>query len=188
MMEYLKNLPAFLVFLSIGGFGLCVMVFSRLFGGLGEAESDVDHDIESHDGSAHEHGGPSFFSVRIMSVLVTVFGFGGAISVQAGAVAWVASIIGLLGGTVVSLMVFGVAAIAYKSQATSVVSDRDLIGQVGTVVVGIAPPGIGRVRFTIGGVGIEKLAQVETSQGELMTNTTVQVVSVVGNQVVVRRL
>jgi len=181
--EYFKSLTAFAVFLSIGGLGLAVMVMSRLFG-LGDHEFEHEVAADHELGADTEYGGPGFFSVRIISVLVTVFGFAGAIAIELGASIWASSLIGFGSGLLVALGVLAIARFLYQNQASSILTEAELLGQNGTVVVSISPEGVGKVRFVIGGVSIEKLAK-STRNVLIHENATVRVKGLAGNYVIV---
>ena len=63
----LFSLNAFTVFLAIGALGFLFLMVSLVFGEIFEhLDSSLDHDLD--------HGGPGFFSTRVMSVFVTAFG------------------------------------------------------------------------------------------------------------------
>ena len=72
-MELLPALNAFTVFLAIAVVGFLFLMVSLFFGEIFEHfDTSLDHDLD--------HGGPSFFSPRVMSVFVTTFGGAGAIA------------------------------------------------------------------------------------------------------------
>ena len=68
MPAWFSELSAFGVFLAIASIGFLFLLLSLVFA-----------EISGHLGDVHfEHGGPGFFSVRILSVFVTAFGGIGA--------------------------------------------------------------------------------------------------------------
>ena len=74
-MDWFSNLNAFGVFLGIGGLGFVFLLLSMIMGEAFEHfGADADHSFD--------HGGPSFLSVRGISVFVTAFGGIGAIGVR----------------------------------------------------------------------------------------------------------
>ena len=77
-MELLPALNAFTVFLAIAAVGFVFLMVSLFFGEIFEHfDTGLDHDLE--------HGGPGFFSPRVMSVFVTTFGGTGAIATHRAA-------------------------------------------------------------------------------------------------------
>ena len=78
MTELFSQFSAFTVFLAIAAIGFLFLLVSLIFGEIFEHFGDghFDHDLS--------HGGPSFFSVRILSVFVTAFGGFGAVGIHYG--------------------------------------------------------------------------------------------------------
>jgi hypothetical protein len=90
-MDLLSSLSAFSVFLGIAAVGFLFMMVSLLFGEVFEHfEGGLDHDLD--------HGGPGFFSSRVMGVFVTAFGGFGAIATHYGLGALPASLVGVVSG------------------------------------------------------------------------------------------
>ena len=117
-MELLPALTAFSVFLVIAAAGLIFLLISLFFGEIFEHfDTSLDHDLD--------HGGPSFFSPRVMSVFVTAFGGVGAIATHYGMGPLPASGMGFVSGLVLSSIVLAFARFLYRQQASSDVrSDR----------------------------------------------------------------
>ena len=69
---------AFTTFAVIGTIGFLFLLISLLVGELLDHGADFAH-------GGFEHGGPSFSSTRVLSVLVTAFGGTGAIATNMGA-------------------------------------------------------------------------------------------------------
>ena len=129
-MELLPALTAFSVFLVIAAAGLIFLLISLFFGEIFEHfDTSLDHDLD--------HGGPSFFSPRVMSVFVTAFGGVGAIATQYGLGPLPASGMGFVSGLVLSSIVLAFARFLYRQQASSDVRTTDLVGQSARVVVAI---------------------------------------------------
>ena len=71
------ELNAFTVFLAIAAAGFLFLLLSLFFGGIFDHfDGGFDHDVD--------HGGPGFFSTRVISVFVTAFGGFGAIATYYG--------------------------------------------------------------------------------------------------------
>jgi membrane protein implicated in regulation of membrane protease activity len=170
---------AFTVFLAIAAAGLIFLLVSLFFGEMSEFfDTSLDHDLD--------HGGPSFFSPRVMSVFVTAFGGVGAIATYYGLEPLPASSAGIASGFVLSGLVFYFARFLYRQQATSEVRSSDLVGQTARVVIAIPPNGVGQVRCRIGEELVDKIAR--TRDGALVPeNTAVRVDDVLGETVIVSR-
>ena len=179
-MELLPALNAFSVFLLIAGAGVVFLLVSLLFGEMFEHfDSSVDHDLD--------HGGPSFFSPRVLSVFVTAFGGVGAIATHYGFSPVPASGLGFASGLVMSMIVLAFARFLYRQQATSEVRMTDLVGQSGRVVVAIPPGGVGQVRCRIGEELVDKIARTRDG-GVVPENSAVRIEEVLGETVIVTRL
>jgi membrane protein implicated in regulation of membrane protease activity len=173
------ELNAFTVFLAIAAIGFLFLIVSLFFGGI------LDHFDATFDASM-DHGGPGFFSTRVISVFVTAFGAFGAIATHYGLDTLPASGIGAVSGLVLATPIFLFARFLYGQQASSESRAVDLVGQIGRVVIGIPAGGVGQVRCRVGEELIDKVAR--TRQGDpIPENTSVRVEEVLGETVVVTR-
>lgn len=173
------ELNAFTVFLAIAAVGFLVLILSLFFGGI------FDHFDGGLDGHM-DHGGPGFFSTRVVSVFVTAFGAFGAIATSYGLSPLVASSIGFVGGLMLATPIFLFARFLYGQQASSESRTSDLVGQMGRVIVTIPAGGVGQVRCRVGEELIDKVARAR--QGDVIPeNTPVRVEEVLGELVVVTR-
>lgn len=97
MSEWFSNFSAFTVFLSIAVIGFLFLLISLIFGEVFEFfEADTDFD----------HGGPSFFSTRVLSVFITTFGAVGAIGVRYGMGTGAASATGAASGVALGSLIY----------------------------------------------------------------------------------
>ena len=127
-------------------------MISLFFGEIFEHfDGGLDHDLD--------HGGPGFFSTRVISVFVTAFGGFGAIATDYGFGTLAASGIGALSGVVLAAPVSLFARFLYGQQATSESRAQDLVGQIGRVVITIPAGGVGQVRCRIGEELVDKIAR-----------------------------
>jgi membrane protein implicated in regulation of membrane protease activity len=173
------ELNAFTVFLAIAAVGFLFLIVSLFFGGI------FDHFDGGLDGHM-DHGGPGFFSTRVISVFITAFGAFGAIATHYGLDPLPASAIGVVGGFALATPIFLFARFLYGQQASSESRTSDLVGQVGRVIVTIPAGGVGQVRCRIGEELIDKIAR--TRQGDAVPeNTPVRVEEVLGETVIVTR-
>jgi membrane protein implicated in regulation of membrane protease activity len=168
---------AFGVFLAIAAVGFLVLMLSLFFGGI------FDH---FDGGLDHDHGGPGFFSTRVISVFVTAFGAFGAIATHYHLDPLPASGIGFVGGVILATPIFLFARVLYGQQASSESRSGDLVGQIGRVTVAIPAGGMGQIRCRVGEELIDKVAR--TRQGEpVPENVSVRVDEVLGETVIVTR-
>ena len=177
-MDFLPPLSPFSVFLAIAAVGFLFLIVSLAFGEVFDffhLDTDVDH------------GGPGFFSTRIIGVFITAFGGFGAIGVHYGLSTLAASAVGLVSGAVFATVIYAFARFLYGQQASSDVRSADLVGQSARVVVAIPVNGVGQVRCRVGEELIDKVAH---SRGgvAIAENTTVRIDEVLGETVIVKTL
>jgi membrane protein implicated in regulation of membrane protease activity len=178
-MQTLDLLNAFTVFLVIAALGFLLLMVSLFFGEIFEHfDATLDHDLE--------HGGPGFFSTRVISVFVTAFGGFGAIATDYHFGPLAASGIGALSGFVLALPVYWFARFLYGQQASSDSRTSDLVGQTGRVVVAIPAGGVGQVRCRVGEELIDRLARAREPIA-ISENDAVVVEEVVGETVIVKK-
>jgi membrane protein implicated in regulation of membrane protease activity len=177
-MEFLPPLSPFSVFLAIAAVGFLFLITSLLFGEVSDffhADTDVDH------------GGPGFFSSRVIGVFVTAFGGFGAIGVHYGLSTPAASGLGLVSGFVFGAVIYSFARFLYGQQASSDVRSSDLVGQSARVVIAIPPNGVGQIRCRLGEELIDKVAQAKGGIA-IAENATVRIDEVLGETVIVKIL
>jgi membrane protein implicated in regulation of membrane protease activity len=178
-MDLLPQMNAFTVFLAIAAVGFVFVLLSLLFGEIFEHfDMGLDHDLG--------HGGPGFFSTRVLSVFVTAFGGFGAIATHYGLSPLAASGVGFGSGVVFAGLVYAFARFLYGQQVTSEVRSEDLIGHTGRVVVTIPAGGVGQVRCRLGEELVDKIARADDSQA-IQENTPVRIEQVIGELIVVKR-
>ena len=123
-MSLLPALNAFSVFLAIAAVGFLFLLVSLVFGEIFDHfDAGIDHDLG--------HGGPGFFSSRVLSVFITAFGCVGAIATQYGFGPVPSSAFGLISGLVFGGGVYAFARFLYQQQASSDVLSTDLVGHIG---------------------------------------------------------
>jgi membrane protein implicated in regulation of membrane protease activity len=182
MPEWMMQVSAFSIFLAIAAFGFLFLLISLVFSGLFEFfESEIEHDI-----GAGDHGGPGFFSVRVLSVFVTAFGATGAIATHYKYSVMAASGMGLLSGFLLASIVLAFARFLYGQQSSSEVRTADVVGQAARVIVAIPAGGMGQVRCRVGEELIDKIARSQDGQ-PIPENSVVRIEEVLGEIVIVRR-
>jgi hypothetical protein len=177
--EFFGQLSAFTVFLGIGAIGFLILLTSFFFGEIFEHfdGGGWDHDLG--------HGGPSFFSMRVLSVFITGFGGFGAIGIHFGLSVLVSSGVGFLSGLMAASIIYSFAKFLYSQQASTEVKTSDLVGRTARVVVAIPAGGVGQVRCQIGEELIDKTAQTADGSG-IAENAIVHVEQVLGEIAIVR--
>ena len=180
MADVLSQFSAFSVFLSIAAIGflflLISLIFGEIFGHFGDAH--FDHDLG--------HGGPSFFSVRIMSVYVTAFGGFGAVAIHYGLSMLAASGVGFVSGFFFSSLIYYFARFLYGQQASTDLIGSDLLGAIARVIVAIPAGGVGQIRCHIGEELVDKIARSDDGAA-IPENATVKVAEMLGEIVIVHR-
>ena len=179
MTDLLSQFSAFTVFLAIAAIGFLFLLVSLVFGEMFEHFGDghFDHDLG--------HGGPSFFSVRIMSVFVTAFGGFGAVGIHYGLSTLASSGVGFLSGMFFASLIYAFARFLFGQQATTEIHSTDVVGRSALVVVAIPAGGVGQVRCQIGEELIDKMARTRDG-GALVENSIVTVEEVTGELCIVR--
>jgi hypothetical protein len=178
-MEWLPQVSQFSVFLAISSVGFLLLLIALFFGGVFEHfEFSADHELG--------HGGPGFFSTRILSVFVTAFGGFGAVATYYGFGVLGASGVGFLSGLFFAGLIWAFAGFLYSQQASSDVHVQDVVGRVGRVVVAIPAGGVGQVRCQLGEQMVDKIAR-SADGASIPENVAVHVVEVLGDAVVVSR-
>lgn len=183
MWEILSEISAITIFLGIAGVGFLFLLISLIFGELFDLFGDFDHDWD-HD---FAHGGPGFFSSRVLSVFVTAFGGIGAIAVSRGYTIFASSLIGFGGGVLLATPVYFFARFLFSQQASSLVQVSDLIGRTAQVTVAIPAGNVGQIRCLLGDAVVEKTARSRDGSA-IPFNTLVKVEELVGESVIVSPL
>lgn len=180
MFDWLFDLTALTVFLTVAGFGFLFLLVSLIFGEIFDFfDGDLDHDFD--------HGGPGFFSSRVMGVFITTFGGAGAIATYYGLSTVASSLAGLVSGVALASVVYAFARFLYGQQASTDVSSKDLVGRTGRVVVTIPKNGMGQIRCQVGEQLIDKIARSGDGKS-IPENHSVKIEEVLGELVVVRPL
>ena len=176
-MDILPPLNAFGIFLIIAGVGFAFLMITLIFGEVFEF-FDADHDFD--------HGGPGFFSSRIIAVFITAFGCFGAIATHYGLSPIASSGVAVAGGLVFGGLIFVFARFLYNQQASSDVRPADLVGQQCRVVIAIPPGGLGQVRCRVGEELVDKIARAGDGT-PYPENALVLIDQVLGETVVVKK-
>ena len=178
-MEFVNSLNLIMLFAIIGGVGFVFLLISLVLGDLFEM-AGLDH-IGGPD-----HGGMDFglLDSRVLAVFITAFGGFGVIGAQLGFGAVGSSLAGLLGGVVFAAVVSVFGRFLVGQQASSTVTDNDLIGRTAQVTVSIKPGTVGQITAKIGDERVERVARAKDGT-EIAAGSLVKVESVIGDSVIV---
>jgi len=177
-MDFFANLNLLAVFLIIGGIGFVFLLISLVLGDI----------FEMFGGSA-DIGGDSgvdfgFLDSRVLAVFITAFGGFGAIGAQMGFGAIVCSLIGLLGGIIFGGVVSLFGRFLIGQQASSSVTDSDLVGRTAQVTVAIKSGEVGQISARIGDERVDRVARSSDGE-EIKVGTMVTVAAIAGDAVIV---
>jgi hypothetical protein len=177
MPDLFTHVTQFTVFLAISAAGFLFLILALFFGEIADhLDGSLDHDFG--------HGGPSFFSVRIISVFITAFGGFGSVATHYGFAVLAASGIGFLSGATFAGLIYAFASFLYGQQASTDVHPRDVVGQAARVVVSIPRDGVGQVRCQVGEQLLDKIARTKDG-APVPENAVVTVTDVLGEAVIV---
>lgn len=177
-MDFFANLNLLALFAIIGGIGFVFLIVSLVVGDIFEA---VGFDLGVGGDAGVDFG---FLDSRVLAVFITAFGGFGAIGVQMGFGAVAASLIGLLGGAIFGGVVSLFGRFLIGQQASSSVTDDDLIGRTAQVAVAIKPGEVGHISIRIGDQRVDKIARSRGDE-EIKAGTLVKVAAVAGDSVIV---
>ncbi len=169
-----------IIFLAVGGLGFLFLVVSLILGDLFEA-FDLDFDADFDADGGMEIG---ILDSRVISVFLTAFGFVGAAALKFGLTVLVSTALGVGSGILFGALIFGFGYLLHTQQASSSVSERDLIGRTAKVVVAIKPGTVGQISCRIGEERVEKLARTRNGE-ELKEGVTVFIEEAAGNSFIV---
>ncbi|MBI3335631.1 MAG: hypothetical protein HY001_03990 [Candidatus Portnoybacteria bacterium] len=181
-----------LVFVTIAFAGFTILVMALLFGGdhdFGDHEVSFEHDFDHEAGHEHETDthGPSPFSVRVISLFATAFGASGAIASYCGYSTMGSSLIGVMSGFVIGGMGWQFMRLLWSQQASSTVSQNEMVGQVAEVTTPIPSSGVGEVSFLVRGQRFYRSARSEVGLS-IEGGKTVKIVAFPSDVAVVRQI
>ena len=164
------------IFATIFGIGFLILIFSLIFGH--DVDTDFDHDFD-------HGGGPSVFSVKMISLLMVGFGalsFG--VRATTEATMFVSSMAGVGGAVVIGGIGYAIIRAFYSSQASSTITDDDIIGSMATLIDAIPENGNGQISCILRGREITFLARSKDGKA-VSRGSSVKVVSKTASMVTV---
>lgn len=172
-----------IVFIAVGAIGFLFLAISIIIGDLFEAfDVDFDTDFDTDAGGGSDIG---VLDSRVISVFLTAFGFIAALMLQFGGNPVLSVAVGLGSGVLFGGLIVAFGYFLHTQQASSNVSEKDLIGRTAQVVVGIKPEGIGQISCKIGEERVEKLARVREGAKEIKAGETVFIEEITGDSFIV---
>ena len=180
MFDWLSQVTGFSVFLAISALGFIFLLLSLVFGEVFEHLGGDSFDLPV------DHGGPGFFSTRVISVFVTAFGGFGALGVHYGLSLLASSGLGMVSGIFFGWLIYLFASFLYQQQASTDVRGSDQVGLMARVIVAIPEGGLGQVRCQVGEELVDRIARARDGK-PIPENSVVLIEQVLGETVVVRR-
>ena len=173
-----------LIFASIFGVGFLILIISLIFGHDTDVDAgiDMDHDV---GGDAH---GPSIFSIKMVSLLMVGFGaVGFGMRATTDLTMFQSSLAGVGGAIAVGAIGYFILRMFYASQASSTISDQDILGVDGNLIDGINHDQNGQVACVVRGREMTFLARSHDSQS-IRRGTPVRIVGKSGSIVTVKEI
>lgn len=167
-----------MIFLAIGAIGFLFLIISLIIGDLFDA-LDIGFDTDADGGT--EIG---VLDSRVISVFLTAFGFVAAIFLKLAFGTVLSLLVGLGSGILLGGLIFAFGYFLHTQEASSSVSERDLIGRTAKVVVGIRPESVGQISCRVGEERIEKLARTRDGK-EIKEGETVFIEEIAGDSFIV---
>lgn len=177
-MDFVSNLDLLMLFAIIGGIGFVFLLISLIVGDVFEM---VGVDLSAGVDSGMDFG---LLDSRVIAVFITAFGGFGVIGTQVGFGAVGSSLIGLLGGVIFAVVVSLFGRFLVAQQASSTVTDKDLVGRTAQVSVAIKPGTIGQITAIVGDERVERIARAKDGT-EIAAGSIVKVESIIGDSVIV---
>ena len=180
MSDWFSQFTGFSVFLAISALGFVFLLVSLVFGEVFEHFGGDSFDLHV------DHGGPGFFSSRVVSVFITAFGGFGALGIHYGLSPLASSGIGMVSGIFFASLVYLFARFLYQQQASTDIHASDPVGRTARVIVAIPANGLGQVRCNVGEELLDRIARSRDGQA-IPENSVVLIEQVLGETVIVRR-
>ncbi len=177
-MDLFTSMNLVMIFAIIGGVGFIFLLVSLVLGDIFEMFGG-DADLGGADGTDF-----GLFDSRVIAVFITAFGGFGLIAAWAGFGTVPSSLSGLLGGVIFGGIVSAFGRFLVSQQASSSVTDDDLIGRTAQVTVSIKPGTLGQITTRIGDERVEKLART-ASGDEIKPGAIVKIAAIAGDSVIV---
>ncbi len=176
-----------IIFLTVGGIGFLFLMISLIIGDIFDAldldfGADVDVDVDA-DADFDGSGGAGFgiLDSRVISMFLVGFGFIGAIALKLGLGGILGAIIGSGSGLILGGLIFAFGYYLVAQEATSPVTNRELVGHAAKVTVDIKPNSIGQISFNVREQRIDKLARTRDGK-EIKAGETVFIEEIAGNE------
>jgi len=171
------------IFASIFGVGFAILLISLIFGSDGDV--DVDADVDMHSDIGH---GPSVFSFKMIAMLMVGFGATGfGFRATTDYTMFQASMAGVVGALILTALGYFIMRAFYTSQASSTISNDDIIGQEASLIDMIDNGHNGQVLCVIREREYTFLARSSDGQ-TIAKGAIVKIVGKIGNIVTVEKI
>lgn len=168
-----------IIFLTIFGVGFVILIMGLIFGGDGDVDSDIDSDV------GH---GPSILSLKTIALFAVGFGaVGFGVRSTTDLTMFQSSMAGLGGAVVMGTIGYFILRLFYSSQASSTISNTDIIGMTANVIDAIAGGSTGQVSCVIRGREITYLAR-SCESAVIPKGAVVKITDKTGSIVTVERI
>jgi membrane protein implicated in regulation of membrane protease activity len=172
-----------LIFASLAIAAFIVVAVSFFFGHDTDAGHDLGHDA-GHDG---EGGAISIFSTKVIGTFIMGFGATGFIARVYGTDYLISSLLGVVGGVILSALMYTILAVLSRQQSSSIIATSTVVGCTGTVTVPIGAEDVGEIGVTMQGQYMNYSAR-SNNREPIAKGQSVRVVSVTGTQLMVEKI
>lgn len=171
------------VFLTLGSVGFILLVISLVF----DHHHDFDHgDLSLGDHGDHDDGsGPRLLSLKVVAAFLAAFGFAGAIARYGNFSMMASSLVATASGFFLGAVAYKLLGLVYRQQASSHITQNDVLRQKGIVTVAIRGDQPGEVNITVKGSQYSYVARSLTGDS-LKEGAPVEIVKFLGESVLVR--
>ena len=138
--------------------------------GHGLEHGGLGHGGEAHGGAGHAHAdqgrdeGPGPISLRTILAFTGGWGWGGLIGWDVLRWGVLSVPFGLAIGLVMAIIIFRFSRFLYNQEATSTISEAQLVGGEGVVLTSIPAHGLGEIRLYAQGMPLKTLARAENDE------------------------
>lgn len=147
-----------------------------------------DQDGGGFDGDGDVAHGPSFLSLKTVSLFMVGTGLAGALAASySGGVTFFASLLAVLGGLALGWVGYAFLKLVYGQQASSLIKTEDLIGLEAQVSIAIPAHGIGQVGCVVNSRRVYHEARSKDEEA-IQEGINVFIVDVQGGVVIVERI
>jgi membrane protein implicated in regulation of membrane protease activity len=169
------------IFATIFGVGFVILIVSLLSGG--DAGHGIDAGVDADTDLGHI--GPGIISVKMIALVMIGFGaFSFGVRSTTEASMFLSSMAGVGGAIVIGFFGYLIIRGFYSSQASSTISEQDIIGASANLIDAIPKGGLGQVACILRGREITYMARSRDGRA-IGRGTIVRIIGKSGNSVIV---